>query len=133
MKVTPPVLFYDGDCGLCSWSVNFLARHDRRKRLKFAPLQGETAIARLPEEYRLQLSTVVYERSHQHFYVRSGAILRALIDTESHLRWAAYPALCIPRCIRDWCYNRIVHNRHRLFHAKSCPLPKPEERKRMLP
>lgn len=133
MQEPPPILYYDGDCGLCNWSVNFLIRHDRENRLRFAPLQGKTAVERLPEPYRLQLSTVVYEREASEFYTRSGAILRALIDTQSRLRWIAYPAICTPRSLRDWCYNRIVHNRHRLFHQRICDLPAPQTRKRILP
>jgi predicted DCC family thiol-disulfide oxidoreductase YuxK len=36
-----PLLLFDGDCGLCNAVVRFLMRRDRRRRLWFAPLQGE--------------------------------------------------------------------------------------------
>ena len=40
---TRSVLLYDGDCGFCAGSVQFVLRHEpaaARARLAFAPLQG---------------------------------------------------------------------------------------------
>lgn len=117
------ILFYDGHCGLCNWSVEFLIRHDRNGLLQFAPLQGETAVKLLPEELRLTISTVVYLRGNDSLlYERSGAVLRALIDSGSRMKYLAHIGLCVPRCIRDWCYNRVVHNRHRIFKSAKCDL-----------
>jgi predicted DCC family thiol-disulfide oxidoreductase YuxK len=38
-----PVLFFDGHCYLCNESVRLLLKLDRHRRLRYAPLQGETA------------------------------------------------------------------------------------------
>src|SRR4051812_37486572 len=38
-----PVLFFDGECGLCNRVVRLLLRLDTRGRLRFAPLQGPVA------------------------------------------------------------------------------------------
>lgn len=43
MDLPGPVVFFDGDCPLCHWSVRLVARHDRAARFHFAPLGGETA------------------------------------------------------------------------------------------
>lgn len=45
MPVTPtmPVLFFDGNCHLCNESVRLLLKLDSHRRLRYAPLQGETA------------------------------------------------------------------------------------------
>ena len=37
------LVFYDGECGLCDRSVQFLLKHDKDRIFDFAPLQGETA------------------------------------------------------------------------------------------
>jgi predicted DCC family thiol-disulfide oxidoreductase YuxK len=42
--IPQPVVLYDGTCGLCHRSVRWLMKRDRR-RLWYAPLQGETAAA----------------------------------------------------------------------------------------
>ena len=47
-----PVLLYDGTCGFCAESVQLVLRHDRRRTLRFAALQGafgRTVRARHPE------------------------------------------------------------------------------------
>jgi hypothetical protein len=39
-----PILFFDGECGVCTRTVRFLLHRDRRRRsLRFASLQGNTA------------------------------------------------------------------------------------------
>src|SRR6185312_14960999 len=47
-----PIVLYDGTCGLCHKSVQWLLRHERDHVVQFAALQGETADklrARFPE------------------------------------------------------------------------------------
>ncbi|TVP80636.1 MAG: DUF393 domain-containing protein [Puniceicoccaceae bacterium] len=131
-----PILFYDGDCGLCSRSVRFLIKRDRADALRFAPLQGETAKAYLPPELREQLSTVVYYRpaaaDGEKRYLRSEAILCALMDTGSGWRWPARVARCLPVKWRDLVYDWVARNRHRLFPKGSCPLPSPREVEKLL-
>ncbi|MCC6889643.1 MAG: DUF393 domain-containing protein, partial [Hyphomicrobiales bacterium] len=39
---TGPILFFDGECGLCARSVAWCLRQDRRRVLRFAPIQGRT-------------------------------------------------------------------------------------------
>ncbi|WP_414706419.1 thiol-disulfide oxidoreductase DCC family protein, partial [Salinivirga sp.] len=38
-----PVVFFDGNCGLCSRSINFIIKHDRYQHFLFCPLQSKTA------------------------------------------------------------------------------------------
>src|SRR4051812_39696374 len=45
--IAGPVLFFDGECGLCNRLVRLLLRIDHRARLRFAPLQGPVAQAYL--------------------------------------------------------------------------------------
>ena len=44
--VEHPIVFYDGDCGLCDRFVRWMLRRDRGHHYRFAPLQGETAAFR---------------------------------------------------------------------------------------
>ena len=36
------IVVYDAHCLLCSGAIQFLLRHDRRRLLRFASMQGET-------------------------------------------------------------------------------------------
>lgn len=132
-KSKAPVLFFDGDCGLCSRSVRFLMARDRSHLLYFAPLQGETAARRVRKELQESLSTVVYERSGGEVLVRSEAVLQALIDIGSRWRFFARAALCLPRGLRDAIYKLIADQRKNFFLSNNCPLPSSDENQRILP
>src|SRR5258706_260972 len=48
------LVLYDGECGLCDRTVQWLLRHDRKNVLTYAPLQGDTArefVANVPGEF----------------------------------------------------------------------------------
>ncbi len=53
------VVFFDGVCGLCNYSVDFILSRDRRRTIRLAPLQGETAARWIPNP-ESQLSTFVW-------------------------------------------------------------------------
>lgn len=128
------ILFFDGDCGLCNRTVRFLLRHDHAAKLRFAPLQGSTAAELLPADLRTDLNTAVFQKADSpRIYLKSDAALLALIDTGSAWRVLAHLGLAFPRGIRDWLYDCIANNRHRLFKKKTCPLPTEEAGQRLLP
>ena len=134
-----PVLLYDGECGLCSTTVQFILRHERRHSLRFAPLQGEFGAAVLANhpELRGQDSVIWFEPSH------SGSPERVLIRSEAVLRISQYlgnlwrlalAARVIPRSWRDACYDSIARRRHRIPGLpSSCPRPVAHNRDRFIP
>ncbi len=77
MRNSHPVLLYDGLCGFCDKSIQLILRHDRRKTLRFAPLQSSYAkaiIGRHPELQNID-SVILVERARAR--ERNG-FLRAL-------------------------------------------------------
>jgi predicted DCC family thiol-disulfide oxidoreductase YuxK len=49
-------VLYDADCGFCKWSLNWILRWDRRRRLRPVPIQseeGQKLLAPVPEDDRL--------------------------------------------------------------------------------
>ncbi len=65
-------------------------------------------------------------------YVRSAAIIRILWRLGLPWKLGAV-AWLIPRPVRDWLYDRIAHNRYRLFGKyETCLLPTPDHRSRFL-
>ncbi|MGJ8638564.1 MAG: thiol-disulfide oxidoreductase DCC family protein [Opitutaceae bacterium] len=127
------ILFYDGDCGICTRSVRFLLKRDTQQRLRFAPLQGVTAQSLIAEGLRKELSTAVYRRKEGAVYLRSEAIFQALIDTGTWWRLPARFGLCFPTRFSNACYDWIARNRERLSPAGACKLPSPKEREQLLP
>lgn len=122
-QVERPILFFDGDCGLCSRSVRVLSRMDRSKALYFAPLQGSTAEKHLPKQQRSDLeSAVLYEPTTETTETGSDAILNAVMHTRSFWRIPARMALILPKSFRDAIYRWIAQNRHRFFGPDTYPI-----------
>jgi predicted DCC family thiol-disulfide oxidoreductase YuxK len=131
------VLLYDGDCGFCAGSVQFMLRHEpaaARARLAFAPLQGAFGTMvreRFPELAAVD-SVVWYDPSVPAVRVRSAAALAAM----AHLggMWAAVATIgrLVPRVLRDAIYDQIARRRFNIA-APACLLPSAEHRVRFLP
>lgn len=128
------ILFFDGVCNLCNASVDFLVRQDPGGLIRYAPLQGKTAAARLRMPAPVssdELETVVYWENGRS-WIRSSAALRVLAALGGP--WALVKLLLlIPAPIRDAAYRIIARNRYRWFgRRETCRLPTPEERARFL-
>lgn len=131
------MLLYDGDCGFCAGSVQFVLRREpapARARLAFAPLQGAFGTrvrAQFPELAGVD-SVVWYDPHGPSVRVRSDAALAAV----AHLGgfWAAVATLgrVVPRVLRDAIYDQVARRRFEIA-APACLLPTPEERERFLP
>jgi predicted DCC family thiol-disulfide oxidoreductase YuxK len=127
------IVYFDGVCGMCNRTVDFVLKRDRRGHFQFAPLQGETAAARLPQGDRQLLSTLVLQTPQGEF--RRSAAVVGILQGLGGMWWIAGSLLWIvPRPLRDWVYRLIAGNRYRLFGKKeTCRLPTPEEAGRLLP
>jgi predicted DCC family thiol-disulfide oxidoreductase YuxK len=133
------LLLYDGTCGFCAQSVQFVLRHEGANRtLRFASLQSPTGTeirARHPELEGVD-SVIWYEpgAAQDIVLVRSRAVLRTLHYLGGI--WSALGTLgaVVPRFIRDRVYDFIARHRHKLVRGGDvCVLPTPEQRSRFLP
>ncbi|WP_310571656.1 DCC1-like thiol-disulfide oxidoreductase family protein [Gemmatimonas sp.] len=131
------VLLYDGDCGFCAGSVQFVLRHEpaaARGRLAFAPLQsafGTRVREQFPELVGVD-SVVWYDPAVPAVRVRSAAALAATAHLGGLWAVAATLARLVPRGLRDAIYDKIARRRFEIA-APACLLPTPEERARFLP
>jgi predicted DCC family thiol-disulfide oxidoreductase YuxK len=129
------IVFYDGVCGLCDRTVQFLLKHDTAQRLKFAPLQGETAKQRtdLPGDLKSIAFVTNHGTSQEQLYFRSEAALQILKQIGGFWRVVSWLRI-IPRLLRDSIYNAIAKRRYRWFGKFDvCRVPSPEVRARFLP
>ena len=136
---TTHLLLYDGACGFCASSVQWVLRHDRRGTLRFAALQGETArpiLARHPELASVDSIVWVEDAggAGERVLVRSSAAVAVGWYLEGWWGMLATFAVGIPRVVRDWGYDFIARHRHQLTrNGPECLLPSPAEKKRFLP
>jgi predicted DCC family thiol-disulfide oxidoreductase YuxK len=136
-RVHSPLLLYDGLCGFCDGTVQFILRRDPQGPMCFAPLQGETARAILIRHPELRgidsLVLVVGTGADQAVVVRSEAVLR--IGSYLGGVWALAAVLrLVPRPLRDGAYALFARHRHRAFgRYDTCLVPAPGVRERFLP
>lgn len=114
-----PIVFFDGECSLCSSSVRFLLKHNRKGNLTFSSLQsvsgtkisalaGKTA-AQPPDTLLFLVDNKIFEYS------------TAALKIAEHLSfpWKAVTVfLLIPAFLRDKIYSYIAKNRYHWFGQK---------------
>ena len=139
MSNSNPIIFYDGVCGLCNRLVQFLLKHDKHARLRFASLQSDFAEKVLrrhgfdPKDLDTLHVVENYEQANERVWQRSDAVLRAARELGSGWRVLATLGKIIPRPLRDVAYRFVAQNRYRVFGKfDSCMLPDPSQRSRFL-
>ena len=133
------ILLYDGVCGLCNRVVRFALRHDRKDRLRFAPLQSALAKEFLTrhgfDATQLETMAVVVnpDTEQEKVLVRSDAVLVLLSELGGAWGWIAWLGRRVPSPMRDNAYRAVANVRYRVFGKyDSCPLPRAEERGKFL-
>ena len=131
-----PLLLFDGDCALCHGTVRFLLAEDVAGVIEVAPLQGETAAARLSPEQRASLpDSLVLLTEDGRLRTRSDAVLAVLGACGGLWRVVAVLLALVPRPLRDAGYAFVAAVRLRVFgRAKNaCPLLPADLAARLLP
>ena len=133
-----PVVLYDGVCGLCNRTVQFILRRDKRGVFRFAALQGPTGETLLRAHGRdarnLQTVYVVLDRGQptERLLARSAAAQEIARRLGGIYRLALIFNV-LPRRWRDALYDFVARRRYRWFGKyDSCPLPQPGDRERFL-
>jgi predicted DCC family thiol-disulfide oxidoreductase YuxK len=118
------IVFFDDNCGLCNRSVQFILNHERQPKLKFASLNGSYAKSILPK-FNLNSDfndSILFYRNGK-IYQKSSAVLHLI----QHLKWYCfcfYICWIVPRFLRDFIYDAIAVNRHKIrsiycFHSNA--------------
>ncbi len=121
------IVLFDGVCNLCSNSVQFIIRHDKKNQFLFGSLQGKAGQEylkkfNLPEDSFNSFMLVENDK----LYTRSSGALRMLKHIGNG--WQLFYAfIIVPKFIRDGVYNFIAKNRYKWFGKKeACWIPTPE-------
>ena len=127
------IILFDGVCNLCSGSVQFVLKHDKKAIFKFASLQSEAG-QQLLTKHGLATndfnSFVLIEDDK--VYLKSTAALRVARKLDTLLP-LLYLTIIIPAFIRDSVYNYISQHRYDWFGKREeCWLPTREWEGRFL-
>lgn len=126
-----PIVFYDGECGFCNRSVQFILDHERNTTIHFCAIQSETA-TRFFREHNFATPdlTTFYFWDGTQLFERSTAGLKLTKHLKIPYSWFRF-FLFVPQFFRDGIYNWIAKRRHRLARHQ-CVLPSIEQRERFL-
>ena len=108
------IVFFDGVCGLCNYSVDFILRRDHSHRFRFAPLQGDTARQELSAEELQRRDTLVL-RTESATYRRSAAVVRILWELPGIWPCLGWSLWLVPLPLRDLGYRIVSANRLSVF------------------
>lgn len=127
------IILFDGVCNFCNTSVNFVIKHDKKDRFRFATLQsatGKKILEKFQEDTAVTDSVILIENSG--LYKRSTAILR-IAKRLGGVYLLLYGFIIVPRFLRDAVYNFIAQNRYKWFGKKdNCMVPTEEVRRKFM-
>ena len=128
-----PILLFDGVCNLCSASVQFVLKRNKKENVRFASLQSDFAVkalkdSKLPTDYLNSLVLLENGRT----YVKSDAALKLAKHLDG--AWKLGGAFSIvPKLIRDAVYDWVAKNRYKWSGKKDvCWIPEPRWKARFI-
>lgn len=134
------IVFYDGLCGFCDHSVQFILDRDRgHGRFRFAPLQGNLAEEILPKhgknpkDLNSMYLLVNQGLASEQVLEKSTAAIRIGKTLGGFTGFWANIVSIFPRFLRDWGYSLFAKLRYRVFGKReACRIPAKEDRAKFL-
>jgi predicted DCC family thiol-disulfide oxidoreductase YuxK len=127
------LILFDGVCNFCTWSVQFIIRHDKQAKFSFVSIQS-------PLGREICRGCGLDPDDVQTFLVLTGG--RTLVRSDAALEvakqfgglWGLLVVLrIVPRAWRDWLYAFVARRRYRWFGRRDrCMVPPAEVRERFL-
>jgi len=114
--VTAPMLVYDGSCGFCSRSVQFILRHERRRDLLFVPRDSPLG-KELRRDFHLEAVESMLWIANGEAAIESSAVLNAARYLGGFWSVLASAGSLVPSALRNWGYRLIARNRRRAHGA----------------
>jgi predicted DCC family thiol-disulfide oxidoreductase YuxK len=132
LLTTQPILLFDGECGFCNKSVQFFLKHEKGKKMYFAPLESQSGKdLRSYFEIDPKIDSIILIRDYS-AYIKSCAALRLTLYMKG-----LWPLMCffliIPPFLRNPIYDFIAKRRMKIFgKVESCSLIPKEDQMRFL-
>ncbi|WP_294279676.1 DUF393 domain-containing protein [uncultured Chryseobacterium sp.] len=126
------VVFFDGDCGVCNFWVQWILERDTKDQFMFASLQSEFGQKFLSER---GLDTKVFNtmylwKPNSYYLIKSKAVLE-IARLLGGIYQLSVIGKIIPSFLSDKLYDVVSKNRMKLANQK-CYLPTPHQRKKFI-
>ncbi len=119
----PPLLLFDGDCGLCTGLAGIIQNAARGRKIIFELLQSaksKKALSRYGLETGKRDSIVLIRENR--VYLKSDAVLGVLEMIRSVLGLLSFLRL-VPSPTRNWAYGWVARNRGLFRKSPTCRAP----------
>ncbi|KFE98260.1 thiol-disulfide oxidoreductase DCC family protein [Chryseobacterium luteum] len=126
------IVFFDGECGVCNFWVQWILERDKNDRFMFASLQSDFG-QRFLSERGLEtkvLNTLYLWKPGQYYFTKSRAVLQ-IADILGGVYKLSTAGKIIPAFLSDKIYDVISRNRMKLANQK-CFLPDREQKKKFI-
>ncbi|WP_066440891.1 thiol-disulfide oxidoreductase DCC family protein [Chryseobacterium sp. CCH4-E10] len=126
------LIFFDGDCGICNFWVQWILERDKKDQFMFASLQSDFGQKFLAER---GLNTKVFNTLYlwkpgQYYLEKSKAVLKIANLIGGIYRFSVLGKI-IPFYLSDKLYDIVSKNRMKIANQK-CYLPTPHQRAKFI-
>lgn len=126
-----PIVFYDGECGLCAYWVQWILDRDPARIFRFAALQSHFAAELfLAYNQEITMQSLVVLTSEEKFLTRSSAVAY-LLDRLKPESFSRRVLRNTPKPVADAGYSVVAFAR-KLLRRNQCRLFSKEERRFIL-
>ncbi|NML71190.1 DUF393 domain-containing protein [Chryseobacterium sp. RP-3-3] len=126
------IVFFDGECGVCNFWVQWILERDKHDRFMFASLQSDFGQKFLSERglENKVFNTLYLWKPGKYYYTKSRAVLQI-----AHILGGIYKLSAagkiVPAFLSDQVYDLISRNRMKLANQK-CFLPDQNQKKKFI-
>lgn len=126
------IVFFDGDCGVCNFWVQWILERDKKDKFLFASLQSEYGQKFLSERSldTTQFNTIYLWKPDDYYLIKSQAILK-IARLLGGIYSLSIVAKLSPLFINNWVYDLVARNRMKIASQK-CYLPDSHQKKKFI-
>ena len=127
------IVFFDGECGVCNFWVQWILEKDRKDQFMFASLQSDFGQKFLPERglNTKQFNTLYLWKPHEYYLIKSKAIFKIAYILGGGYRFLSLFGKLIFPVLSDKVYDLVSRNRMKLANQK-CYLPTPNQQRKFI-
>jgi predicted DCC family thiol-disulfide oxidoreductase YuxK len=136
------LMLYDGLCGFCNGTVQWILRHDKFDRFRFAAQQSDLA-AEVLQRHGINREAMIASNSvylienlhlpNEKVWARSDVMLQMMLVLGGFWGILGRCLRLVPRFLRDAGYTVVARNRFRIAgRYAACPIPSSAQRAKFL-
>lgn len=127
------IVFFDGECGVCNFWVQWILEKDKNDEFMFASLQSDFGQRFLTERglETKQFNTLYLWKPQQYYLIKSKAVLKITDILGGFYKLVSAVGKVSPTFLSNTIYDLISKNRMKLS-AQKCFLPDAHQKKKFI-